>query len=377
MAQHDVIVIGGGQAGLAMGHCLADRGQDFVILDAAARVGDAWRSRWRSLTLFTPARYDSLPGLPFPAEPDHFPGRAEVADYLERYARTFQLPVHNGSVVHAVRALPGGGGFEVETAQAHHHARQVVIATGPFQKPKVPVMAAGLSGAVVQLHSSAYQGPAQLPPGDVLVVGAGNSGVQIAAELAVARSTWLAIGTKLPRLPERLLGRSIFWWLERLGGMDITARSRVGRRMSTRDALIGQSPRQLARASGVGLLGRVASAAGNRIGTADGGSVEIAGLVWATGFEFDFSFIRAPVLDERGRPVHERGVTAVPGLYFLGLPWQHTRGSALLGWVGRDAAWLAERIAARPRAPAGAVTAPPVRAQAAAGASSSNGGRIE
>lgn len=351
--RYEVVVIGGGQAGLAIGHYLARQGRDFLVLDAAPRVGHAWRTRWDSLTLFTPARYSSLPGLPFPADPEHLPRKDEVADYLEGYARAFGLPVRGGEAVLALRRLPDGPGFEVETARARYLADQVVVATGPFQTPLVPGLAAGLGPEVVQLHSSEYRSPAQLPAGGtVLVVGGGNSGVQIAAELAATRPTALSVGEPLKRVPERFLGRSVFWWLEALGAMRVTVDSRLGRRLSASDALVGDGPETVARRLGVRVVGRAERAAGSRLHTADGAALDVAAVVWATGFRRDFRFVEPAVLGERGDPVHRRGVTAVPGLYFLGLPWQHTRGSALLGWVGRDAAFLAERIAAHAATPA-------------------------
>lgn len=345
---YDVLVIGGGQAGLALGYHLSRQGRSFLILDAAHLVGDAWRRRWDSLTLFTPARYSALPGLPFPGDPDHLPGKDEVADYLELYARTFALPIRCGEVVRAVRPLAGGSGYEVETERVRYEAKQVVIATGPFQRPFVPAFAAGLAPDVVQLHSSEYRNPAQLPArGVTLVVGGGNSGVQITAELAASRPTVLAVGEPLRRLPERVLGRSIFWWLERAGAMNVTVDSRLGRQASTRELLIGRSPGMIARELGVRIVGRAGRAEGRRVVTLDGEEIEIAAVVWATGFRADFTFLEAPVLDERGRPVHRRGVSDLPGLYFLGLSWQHTRGSALLGWVGRDAEYLALQLGNR------------------------------
>jgi putative flavoprotein involved in K+ transport len=342
--RYDVIVIGGGQAGLAMGWHLARQGRDFLILDNAARVGDAWRTHWDSLRLFTPARYDALPGMEFPAEPDHLPGKDEVADYLERYAWVFGLPVRSGERVWAIRRAPGGRGFLVETSVCVYQAEQVVVATGPFQTPLIPGVGSALPREITQLHSSRYRNPSQLPDGPVLVVGGANSGVQIAAELAATRPTWLAVGEKLPRLPTTLLGTSVFTWLERIGAMDLSVDTKLGRRASTRDVLIGESPRRVARALGVKLTGRVTKPTQQGVRTADGAVIEPATVVWATGFRMDFSYVRLPVFDERERPIHLRGVTAEPGLYFLGLPWQHTRGSALLGWVGRDAAHLAEQI---------------------------------
>jgi putative flavoprotein involved in K+ transport len=349
--RYEVAVIGGGQAGLAMGYHLARQGRDFVILDAAPRVGHSWRTRWDSLTLFTPARYSGLPGLPFPGDPEHLPRKDEVADYLELYTRAFALPVRSGEAVVSLRGSPGEQGFEIETARARYRADQVVVATGPFQRPSIPALAAGLPGEILQLHSSEYRSPAQIASGGgVVVVGGGNSGVQIAAELSASRPTWLSVGEKLPRLPERWLGRSVFWWLERLGLMDVTVGSRIGRRVSARDGLIGGSPETIARERGVRLLGRVERVEDGRLVTGAGERVDAAAVVWATGFRPDFRWIQPPVLDGAGRPVHARGVTGVPGLYFLGLPWQHTRGSALIGWVGRDAAYLAARVDERARA---------------------------
>jgi putative flavoprotein involved in K+ transport len=342
----EVVIIGAGQAGLAMGHHLARRGVRFVILDAAPEVGHSWRARWDSLKLFTPAAYSALPGLAFPGDPARYPAREEVAAYLQEYARHFDLPIRLNEPV--VELTAAGDGYAVRTAEAVHHASRVVVATGPFQRPAIPALASRVTPSVVQIHSSAYRNPAGLPAGEVLVVGAGNSGVQIAEELAASRPVTLAVGQRLPRLPESLLGRSIFWWLERSGAMEVTRDSWLGRRMRERETLIGSSPAMLARSAGVRRIGRVDAVEGATLRTSAGEAVSPAAIVWATGFRDDYAWLRVPVLDAAGRPIHRRGVTAAPGLYFLGLPWQHTRGSALIGWVGRDAAVLAEHIV-RPR----------------------------
>lgn len=344
--RYDTVVIGGGQAGLAMGHYLARQNRDFVILDGGRSVGEAWRDRWDSLRLFTPAQHSSLPGLPFPAPHDHYPGRDEVADYLAAYAGHFDLPVRLRERVVSLQANDDGDGYLIETPGEAYRARNVVVATGPFGAPNIPALSRLLSPDVLQLHSTSYRRPEQIPDGNVIVVGAGTSGIQIAAELAASRKTYLSVGSPITRLPARLFGRSIFTWLERSGALDVTIDSRLGRRASRREIAPERSPRTIARTHGVELLERVVAGEEGRLRTASGRAVEISSVIWATGFRSSYPWIDLRVFDEKGKPVHRRGVTAAPGLYFLGLPWLHTRGSALLGWVGRDAAYLSDVISA-------------------------------
>ena len=339
---HEVVVVGGGQAGLAIGYQLAQQGADFTILEAADRPAAAWRDRWDSLRLFTPARHDSLPGLAFPGDPDRYPTRDEVADYLTEYARRFDLPVELSSPARSVRRE--NGGYRVELDDRAYETDQVVIATGPFQTPFVPAVAEQVSDEVVQLHSTAYRTPASLPEGRILVVGGGNTGFQIADELAGSREVHLSIGSRQTPLPQRILGRDLFWYLDRTGLLRKTTESRIGRRMSERDTLIGSAPRKV-RKRGVQTHGRAVDATGSTVLFDEGTRVDVDGIVWATGFRSDHSWIDVPVFEESGRPVHRRGVTESPGLYFLGLSWQHTRGSALLGWVKDDAEHIAREIA--------------------------------
>ena len=349
---HDVVVVGGGQAGLAVGYYLGKQSRDFTILEAASEPAAAWSERWDSLQLFTPARYDALPGMDFPGDPDRYPTRDEVATYLTEYARHFDLPVELNSRVRSVRSQ--NGGYLVELDDRTYDAAQVVIATGPFQTPFVPPIAEGVGLEVVQMHSTAYRSPASLPEGRVLVVGGGNTGFQIAQELSVSREVHLSVGSRQTPLPQRILGRDLFWYLDATGLIRKTTESRIGRRMSGRDTLIGSTPRRLRRRYGVELHGRAVSAAGSTVRFGDGSELDVAGIVWATGFRVDHSWIDAPVFDDAGRVAHQRGVTDATGLYFLGLSWQHTRGSALLGWVKDDAEYIAERIASLRRATAGA-----------------------
>ena len=342
MNHYDVIVIGGGQAGLAIGYHLAQHGRRFTILDAADGPAAAWRERWDSLKLFTPARHDSLPGLPFPGDPDHYPTRDEVVAYLTEYARRFDLPIEYDSRVRAVRRQ--GDSYLVTLDDRAYGADQVVVvATGPFQTPRTPTLAEQLDPAVVQMDSGAYRSPAQIPAGPVLVVGGGNTGYQIAEELAATHDVHLSVGARQTPLPQRPFGRDIFTYLVATGLMNKPRDSRLGRRMRDRETLIGSSPRA-ARRQGIHLHGRTTGANGRSVTFKDGTSLELATVIWATGFGLDHAWIDAPIFDADGALEHERGVTRSPGLYFLGLPWQHTRGSALLGWVKDDAAHLASHM---------------------------------
>jgi putative flavoprotein involved in K+ transport len=352
----DVLVIGAGQAGLAVGWHLREQGiTSFLLLDAGPEVGHMWRSRWDSLRLFTPAEYDALPGTPFPAPAGTYPTKDEVADYLRGYAAAFELPVRLNTRV--TRLTKTGDTFHADTSTGPITAGQVVIATGPFQTPAVPTLARHLAADVVQLHSADYRNPDQLPEGPVLVVGAGNSGLQIAAELAATRPVTVAVGTRPPMLPQRLFGRDLFWWLSRLGLITKTADSRLARRLQKKgDLVIGTRWRNLARL-GIQVRPRLDDVDLSTAMFADGTVTTVAAVVWATGYRSDYSWLDIPGAVDDDKVANVRGITAIPGLSVLGLPWLHTRGSALLGYVKDDAAWLASHIrvdlaAARTLAPA-------------------------
>lgn len=346
----EVFVIGGGQAGLAMGHRLAERGLTFVIADANSEVGHMWRSRWRSLKLFTAGQYNNLPGMEFPAARDSYPGKDEVADFLQAYVEKFELPVRLDTTVTRLSRADNGG-YLAETTTGPIRADQVVVATGPFQVPFTPAIAGELA-ELTQLHSASYQGPDGLPDGRILVVGGANSGQQIALELSDSRQVDLAVGEKLPTLPQRPLGRDIWWWLTATRLARVPVSSRLGQRLSQRDVVIGGGLRELRR-HGVGVRPRVTGASGRTITFENGESADYDGVVWATGFRIDHSWIDLPeVKDKRGQVQHVRGVTDSPGLYLLGMTWQYTRTSALLGWVGIDATFLADQIEGAKQAPA-------------------------
>jgi FtsP/CotA-like multicopper oxidase with cupredoxin domain len=338
----DAVVIGAGQAGLAIGYFLARQRRRFVILEAADSIGAAWRTRWDSLVLFTSRRYDALPGLGFPGDPDGYPTRDEVIAYLEQYAQTFRLPVELNSRVRSLRRVQEG--FVVELDDGILEAAQVVVATGPFQVPAVPALATRVAPEVFQTHSTGYMRPSDVPQRTVLVVGGGNTGYQIAKELSATHEVRVAVGSRQKPLPQRILGRDLFWWLTKTGLIAKDADSRIGQRLRGKDTLIGSSPRELKRRYKIELKPRVVGASGSTVSFADASKLDVDAVIWATGYRSDYSWIDAPVLAADGHVRHRRGVTDVPGLYFLGLSWQHTRGSALLGWVKDDAEFISREI---------------------------------
>jgi putative flavoprotein involved in K+ transport len=365
----EVAVVGGGQAGLAMGYYLARQGRRFVILERGDSIAPAWRERWDSLKLFTPRAYSSLPGLPFPDEPDDYPTRGDVIAYLERYAEEFDLPIELNSDVR--RLSREDGRYVLELDGRTITADAVVVATGPFQAPYVPKLAEELDPDVWQAHSTGYRRPSDVPDGTVLVVGGGNTGFQITKELSATHKVLLSVGSRQKPLPQRVAGRDLFWWLTKTGLINKTVESRLGQRLKDRDTLIGSSPRELKRRYGVELKPRAIRGSGLTVTFEDGSEVEVDAVIWATGYKPDYAWIDLPIFQRDGRPRHRRGVTDVPGLYFLGLTWQHTRGSALIGWVKEDAEFIAERIPALQEANTQAVPEPAqeqarVRARASA-----------
>jgi putative flavoprotein involved in K+ transport len=365
----EVAVIGAGQAGLAIGYFLRRQGRRSVILERAAELASAWRERWDSLTLFTPRRYSALPGLPFPGDPDGYPTRDEVIAYLERYVETFRLPIELNTEVRKLERAEDGR-FRLEVDGRTITADQVVVATGPFQTPYTPKVAERLASDVFQTHATGYRRPGEVPPRTLLVVGGGNTGFQIAKELSATHEVVLSVGSRQTPLPQRLLGRDLFWWLTKARILDKTIESRLGRKLSTRDTLIGSSPRELKRRYEIELKPRVVDADGRKVRFADGSELEVDAVIWATGYRSDYSWIKLPVFDDDRRLRHRRGVTDVPGLYFLGLTWQHTRGSALIGWVRDDAEFIAGQIAAYQESKARPSMRTPVGAGASAQARS-------
>jgi putative flavoprotein involved in K+ transport len=352
------VVIGAGQAGLSTSYFLARHGLPHVILEAHARVGDTWRQRWDSLRLFTPARFDGLAGMPYPASSHSFPAKDEMADYLEAYASRFALPARTG--VRVDRVTRHGDRYSISAGDRTFEAEHVVIAMATFQRPRVPPFAAGVDPAIVQLHSSEYRNLAQLAPGSVLVVGAGNSGAEIALETARAgRETWLA-GRDVGHVPFRIegpLGRVLLPFIFRiLFHRVLTADTPLGRRarpaaVSRGAPLIRHKPKDFASA-GVRRVGRVVEVRDGRPVLEGGQVVEPANVVWCTGYDPGLSWIDLPVFGPGGEPVHVRGVaTGEPGLYFVGLHFLYALSSTMIHGVERDARHVADIIASRTGAP--------------------------
>jgi putative flavoprotein involved in K+ transport len=322
----------------------------FLLVDGGPEIGHSWRTRWDSLRLFTPAEYSALPGMAFPAAAGTYPGKDQVADYLNAYAAGFELPVMLNTRVENVdqtHAGPGSSLFRVETSQGTLWARQVVVATGPFQLPHRPSFGSTFDESITQLHSAAYRNPASLPAGKVLVVGAGNSGLQIALEVARTHEVHLAVGMKQTTVPQRPLGRDLFWWLTRTRLIGRPATSPVAALLRRRGELVIGTTWNDLDAAGVNVHTRLTRPDSRSAGFTDGMAVDdVAAVVWATGFRSDYSWLNIPGVWSGTQVHHTRGRTNAPGLWFIGLPWQHTRGSALLGFVGDDAAWVAAGIAA-------------------------------
>jgi len=348
----DVLVIGGGQAGLSVGYHLVRCGvTSFLILDAGARVGDAWRQRWDSLRLFSPAKYDGLDGMPFPAPPRYCPTKDEMADYLESYARRFELPVRNGVRVDGVSR--SGERYLVTAGAQRFLAREVVIAMADYQKPKTPAFAAKLDPSIVQLHSSAYKRPTQLRQGKVLLVGAGNSGAEIAIELRKAGHPVVMAGPDVGSIPawfQTPVGQTLFAPLLFRGIFHrlLTESTPAGRKAKAKGhratPLIRTLPKHLASA-GVARVGRVSGVKDGQPVLDDGATVDVQNVIWCTGFHPGFSWVKVPIFDEQGHPRQKRGVTEAPGLYFIGLTFLYAMSSSMIHGVGRDAQYVAERVA--------------------------------
>ena len=356
--QLGTVVIGGSQAGLAVGYYLAQHGLPFVILDEHNRIGDAWRTRWDSLRLFTPGRYDGLPGMPFAGSPSSYPTKDETADYLEAYAREFELPVRTGVKVDGLSKV--GDRYKVDLQEHSLFAENVVVATGAFNNPRVPPFARELDERIVQRHSKEYRNRSQIQAGGVLVVGAGNSGAEIAIELAPHHRTWLSgrdtgqEPTRAGSLPDQLF-TPIMWFM----ATRLTVNTALGRKLRDhfldppRGIPLGRVRRKDFASAGIERVPRMIAVRNGYPALEDGRVLEVSNVIWCTGFTRDYDWIDLTIPTHNGLPIHDRGIVeSSPGLYFVGLPFLYSLSSALLGGVGRDANHIVDHIVSTRRAPA-------------------------
>jgi putative flavoprotein involved in K+ transport len=349
----ETVIIGAGQAGLSTGYHLAKRGRPFVILESSPRVGDIWRNRFDSLRLYSPARYDGLPGMRFPGDPWAYPTKDEMGDYLEAYAQRFDLPVRTGVAVDELAR--NGDGYVVRAGERRLEADHVVVASGTWQSPVTPAFAGELDPSIRQLHSNDYRNPSQLKPGPVLVVGASHSGSDIAYDVArVAHPTILSgrIHGEFPGRIDSYAARAVVPVLFFLASHVLTRRTPIGRKLAP-EVRGGGGPLLRVKRADLAQVGvehtpeRVAGAAGGKPVLEDGRVLDVANVVWCTGFHKDMSWIRIPVAGEDGWPEQKLGVVeSSPGLYFVGLPFLQAFASMLVGGVGRDAKRVAKHIAA-------------------------------
>ncbi|WP_081691485.1 flavin-containing monooxygenase [Cucumibacter marinus] len=351
--RYAVIVIGAGQAGLSVSYHLARKGVGHIVLESAARIGDVWRNRWDSLRLFTPAKFDGLDGYRFPGDADTFPTKDQMADYLEAYARKFDLPVRLNA--RAERLYRVDGRFRVETEGGTIDADQVVVAAASYQKPRVPAFAGTVDEDIKQMHSHEYRNPGQIPDGPVLLVGGGNSGAEIAMDLVGTHTVTLS-GREVGHIPfdiSGFLGRKILVRLVVRGLFHriLTVKTPMGRKFRKKMhghgmPLIRTRPGQL-EAAGVRRVGRIAGFKDGKFVTAEGTEISCATVIWCTGYHPGFDWIDLPVLDESGLPRQQYGKsTAMDGLYFAGLHFQYAVSSTMVGGVGRDARRVADWISA-------------------------------
>lgn len=342
----DVVIVGAGQAGLAMGYWLSksQTPKKFLIIDKVSRVGEVWRKRYDSLVLFTPRAYSSLPGLALEGNGHEFPTKNEIADYLENYAIHFNLPIQLETEVQKVEEEKEF--FSVYTNKGTFHSKQVVVASGPFRTPFIPTINKNLCPEILSIHSSEYKNSSQLQPGNVLIVGGGNSGAQIAAELSESREVHLSVGQKVRYFPLTIFRKSSFWWFDKIGILKATNDSWVGEKIQkSGDPIFGFELKKLVKERKVQLHPRTVSIINKLVKFADNQELDVQNIIWATGFKEDYSWIHIEgIINEVGKPIHNRGITNKKGFYFLGLPWLHKRGSSLLLGVGEDAEFLIKTI---------------------------------
>ncbi|WP_199610405.1 flavin-containing monooxygenase [Flocculibacter collagenilyticus] len=358
--KYDYIIIGAGQAGLAMAYHLKQMNANFMMLDAASEIGAAWLKRWDSLTLFTPTEFNHLPGMQFPAADGHYPDKHDVAKYFKQYVRHYDLPITLNTKVHRLQKDQDGFTLSCESyADASssdeaitYQADRVIVATGPFHTPFIPPCHSNIDESVVQLHSKDYRNPNQLAAGDTLVVGAGDSGFQILHEISDAKpndNIYFSGKTDCHSIPQQFLGKTLWWWFDKLGVLSVTKYSWLGKQLSKRmQPVIGTNVKALLAKQNITCVGKTLDANLSEIQFEKANIAGIKNIVWATGYRPDFTWLKDIELDGEGYPANYRGVSTTEGLYFIGLPWMYTRGSATLGGVQKDADYLQQVLLNKP-----------------------------
>ena len=341
----DFVVVGAAQAGLSMAYHLKKLGKDYLLLDGESEIGASWLNRWDSLELFTPTEYNHLPGLDFNAPSGHYPSKYEVADYFKAYVKKFDIPVKLNTLVTSVRKTEKG--FHITHKDGEIESKNVIVATGPFHTPYTPPCHTKISDNITQMHSNYYKGTHQLQPGDALVVGGGDSGYQILDELSKdkTRKVYFSGDTDVRTLPQRFLGKTLWWWLTLIGFLSFTKYSWIGKKVSNfTQPIIGTDTKEILSRENVICSGRTKDALNQEIIFEDSKVSSIKNIIWATGYRPNFQWIEGLELDSDSYPKNFRGESNIDGLYFIGLPWMYTRGSATLGGVSKDASYLAECI---------------------------------
>lgn len=341
---YDVIIIGAGQAGLATGYLLEKTKLNYLLIDKINYIGQSWEERYDSLKLFTPKEYSELPGLKYNSDLGELLTKDEVAKYLQKYKEKFNLKVQLNTIV---EKLSLQSTFHIKTDKGIYRAKNVIIATGPFSEPYIPYFPELESSSIKQIHTNQYKNPSQIEKGEVLIVGAGNSGAQIAVELSKSHDVIISSRSKLSFKPHIILGKSLFWWLDKLGILNASKTSLRGRLFkNSGDPIIGLELENLINTGKIKLKGKIKSIENNCIKFTDGTIIQPKTIIWATGFKPNYSWITINKLkfDNHGLPIHDRGITETNGLYFLGLSWQYSRNSSLIGGVGKDAKYLVEII---------------------------------
>ncbi|AVR45207.1 potassium transporter Trk [Christiangramia fulva] len=341
----DFIVVGAAQAGLAMAYYLKKLNKDFLLVDKESEIGASWLNRWDSLKLFTPSEFNNMPGMEFPAENGHYPSKTEVANYFKMYAEEFEFPIKLNTLVENISHE--GDHFIITGPNIDLKSKNVVIATGPFHIPYTPPFSKKINRDIFQIHSNYYKNPSQLQPGAAMVVGAGDSGFQILDEISeeAERKVYFSGTTDVRALPQEILGKTLWWWFTKIGFLSFSRNNWLGKKLSrTRQPVIGTDVKEILSRKNVEPVGKTKNAEGRVVITEKKKLEDLQNIIWATGYRPNFNWIEGLELSKDGYPKHQRGISNIDGLYFIGLPWLHTRGSATLGGIKKDAAYLASKI---------------------------------